>query len=327
MRRRKPGVDPLVHELIRDAVEVVVDLDVIVDVGPAAFPFRQLVPRHRQGLQCRPIQLGEERAAADAQARHRPVVDRVHTGVNGRVQRVEREECLMTQRGQHPALGDLDTHLDERFIGRRGGTRGNDHGAVVAREIGVGPVDLRFVATGGRDPALEIVRDPDGGTPLQEVEHPDMRADPGRQVLSARRLGIDQSTGAQHADEQLDGDLFARRRIDQVRPLPREIDKQLLARAMHLSHRRFHPAGPRAIPLAELAVGVAGRMRGAVLLPEEHERDARFFELEVELTPIGEHPIARRGPHGPDKQARFQRRVSRSSASGHVSAAASARWR
>jgi hypothetical protein len=77
---RKPGVDPLVHELIRHAIEVVVDLDVIVDVGPTVFPFRQLVSGHRQGLQRRLIQLGEERTAADPQACHRAVIDRLDAG-------------------------------------------------------------------------------------------------------------------------------------------------------------------------------------------------------------------------------------------------------
>ena len=117
-----------------------------------------------------------------------------------------------------------------------------------------------------------------------------MRADPGRQVLTAGGLGIDQSTGAQHADEQLDGDLFARRRIDQVRPLPREIDKQLLARAMHLSHRRLQPAGPLRDTARRIGCRRSRSDGRAILLPQEHERDAGFFQLEVELTPIGKRP-------------------------------------
>src|SRR6266851_6168648 len=46
--RREARLDPLVHELIRHAVEIVVNLDVIIDVDATRLPFRQLVARLRQ---------------------------------------------------------------------------------------------------------------------------------------------------------------------------------------------------------------------------------------------------------------------------------------
>ena len=42
---REAGLDALVRERIRHAVEVVIDVDVIIDVHAAGFPLRQLVPR------------------------------------------------------------------------------------------------------------------------------------------------------------------------------------------------------------------------------------------------------------------------------------------
>src|SRR5713101_9994089 len=75
-------------------------------------------------------------------------------------------------------------------------------------------------------------------TALKVVEHPHVRADPRRQILATRCFGIDQAARAEDADEELDHDLLAGLRIDQVRALAGEIDKQLLARAMHLAHRR-----------------------------------------------------------------------------------------
>ena len=134
------------HELIRHAVEVVVDLDVIVDVDATRLPFRQLVARARQRPERGPIELLEERAPADAGDLHRAVVDGVDALANGGVQIGEREEGAVPQRREDPALGDLDTHLDFGFVGRRRDARGNHHRAVVAGELGVGAVDLRLVA-------------------------------------------------------------------------------------------------------------------------------------------------------------------------------------
>ncbi len=117
--RREARLDPRVHELIRHAVEVVVDLDVIVDVDATRLPLRQLVARARQGLERRPIELLEERAPADAGDLHRAVVDGVDPLANGGVQIGEREEGAVPQRRQDPALRDLDTDFDFGFVGRR----------------------------------------------------------------------------------------------------------------------------------------------------------------------------------------------------------------
>ena len=162
---RHPGLDARVDQLIRHAVEVVIDLDVIVDIHSAGLPGRQLVPGARQRPQRGPIDLLEERAPTDPEALHRPRVDRVDARGDRGIEIGEREEGLMPEGGQDPPLGDLDTHFDLRLVGRRRDPSGDHHGAIVLREFGVGPVDLRFVAMRGRDAALEIVGHPDGGLP------------------------------------------------------------------------------------------------------------------------------------------------------------------
>ena len=118
-RLREARLDPRVHELIRHAVEVVVHLDVIIDVDATRLPFGQLVARARQGLERGPIELLEERAPADAGDLHRTLVDGVDALANGGVQIGEREERAVPQRRQDPALRDLDTDFDFRFVGRR----------------------------------------------------------------------------------------------------------------------------------------------------------------------------------------------------------------
>ena len=70
-------LDLLVHELVRHAVEVVVDLDVVVDVDATRLPLRQLVALAGKRPERRAIELLEERAPAHADRLHRPVVDGV----------------------------------------------------------------------------------------------------------------------------------------------------------------------------------------------------------------------------------------------------------
>jgi len=251
----------------------------------------------------------EERTSADAGDLHRAFVDGVDPLANGGVQIGEGKERAMPQDRQDPALRDLDTHLHFGFVGGGGHAGGNDHRTIMAGELSVGTVDLRLVAVGDRDAALQIVRHPDGGTTLKVVEHPHVRADPRRQILAPRGFGIDQAARAEDADEELDHDLLAGLRIDQVRARAGEIDEQLLARAMHLAHRRLERPRPPAIPVTKLAVGIPARVLGAILHPQQRERHARFLQLLVELRPLRDDPVADGRNGGSRKQARFQRGV------------------
>ena len=67
-------LDLLADQLERHAVDVALDVDVVVDVDAAPLPVRQDVTRGRQGPQRRAIDLLVQGAAADAQLLHGPVV-------------------------------------------------------------------------------------------------------------------------------------------------------------------------------------------------------------------------------------------------------------
>jgi len=64
--RRVADLDLLADQLVRHAVEVVLDLDVVVDVDAAQLPPRQDVSSGRRGPQRRAVELLVEDAAADA---------------------------------------------------------------------------------------------------------------------------------------------------------------------------------------------------------------------------------------------------------------------
>jgi hypothetical protein len=180
-------------------------------------PFPQLVARARKRRERRAIELLEERTPTDAEGLHRPLVNRIDALPNRGVEIGEREKGPMAQDGEHPALGDLHTDLRFRFVFRPRDSRGDDDRAIMLRELSVGAIDLGFVPVGQRDAALQIVRDPNGCTALEVLQHPHVRMDPGREVLATGGLGVDQSTGAEDADQELDGDLLAGGGIDQVR--------------------------------------------------------------------------------------------------------------
>src|SRR5712692_1925462 len=71
-----------------------------------------------------------------------------------------------------------------------------------------------------------------------------MRADPIRQLLAPRRLGVRKARRAQGGDEYLDRDDLAGTGVDYLGGAPGEIDEELLAGDMDLAHRRLQSAGP-----------------------------------------------------------------------------------
>ena len=114
-----------------------------------------------------------------------------------------------------------------------------------------------------------------------------MRADPIRQALCERRLGVGVVGGAHHRDEDLRRPDFAGAGVDQVNGLAGVIDKHPLAGGMGLAHRRRQPAFPGAVQFAPAAVGIAVRLALPVFLPQQHQRDAGPAQLVMHVGPIG----------------------------------------
>ena len=300
-------LDLLADQLERHAIDVALDLDVVVDVGAAQLPVRQDVARGRQGPERRPVDLLVEGAAADAQLLHRPVVELVEQDADRGVQRAELEEGLVAEAGEYPPLCDEYTILHSSLIPRFPRSRRNDDGAVVGGQVLVGAVDAGLVAAGAGDGALELVGDPQRGSAAEVLHHADMRVDPVRQLLGLGRRGVGEAAGAEHGDEQLDASELTRAPVDQARPLAGVVDERLLAGAVHLPHRRPQPPRPLPVDLAELGAAVAVRMDLRVLLPQQLQRDAVALELAVDVRAVGPDPVVHR--RGAWKQSSLERRV------------------
>ncbi len=69
---------------------------------------------------------------------------------------------------------------------------------------------LRFL----RRSTVLVVRHPDRGTPAQGVQHVDMGTRPRREILTRRRLRVDQAARPEHAEEEFGRNLLTARGVN-----------------------------------------------------------------------------------------------------------------
>jgi len=286
--RGEPDLDALVQELVGDAVVVVRDGDVVVDVDARVAPLGELIAGSRERAQQRAVELLEEGAARDAELAHQARVQRGKQVPDGRVQLSDAEELAMAEGGEDPPLNDEHIGLDDGLVTWMARPGRHDGGAVVLRKLQVSAVDDRLVATGLRDAAAEIVGHEDRRRAAEELHHPDMRGDPRGEILGQARLGVHVAARAQHADEQLHGDHFARRDVDDRRTLAREVHEGLLTGAVDLAHGGRQRAGPLVVMPAELAVPVPVGMVLQIFEVQPLERDPWSLELAVDPGHVGQ---------------------------------------
>jgi hypothetical protein len=105
-------------------------------------------------------------------------------------------------------------------------------------EVEIRPVEDRFVPVGAIGPDLRVVGHQLRRHIAHEGERPDMGADPIRQALRQRRLGIGVVGGAHSRDEDLRRADLAGAGVDQIDGLSGIVDEHPLAGGMGLVHRR-----------------------------------------------------------------------------------------
>ena len=303
--RGDPHVDLGADERVRDRIQEVMDLDVIVEIDARAPPFRELPILGGQGDEGVALDLLEQLAAADAEVAHGTLVHALHDERDGLVAFGEREEGQPAQPPENVGLRKSHAGLDFRLVPRLSRPRRQDADRVMRRHRAVGAVDLGIVERGLVDPALQIVGNQQLRRAAEKAEHAHVRAGPVRQLLRPGRLGIGEVRGAEHGDENLRLADFARRRIDDPDPLARIIDERLFPGDMVLAHHRRQPPFEPAKQIAEAAVAVTLRMALSVFLPEDHHRDAGTLQLARQGRPVrlDPPPLARRDPGAPKEPA------------------------
>jgi hypothetical protein len=137
--RRVARLQFLAHQLIRNAVIMSLDLDVIVDVRTDLLSLRQDVAFHRQGPQGGLVQLFEQAGSAGIPAfAERSSVQSIQQRRDGFVEVCQREEPGVTQRRHNPALSYLHAGLDLRLISGLVWTRRKNGQPIVFGHLAVG---------------------------------------------------------------------------------------------------------------------------------------------------------------------------------------------
>ena len=196
----------------------------------------------------------------------------------------------MPQPRENPALGDLDGDFDLRLVARFRRSRRDDRRAVVPRPVRVRPLDRRLIPARIGDAGPQLIRHDHRGDAAKVLHGPRVTLDEIDAALRERRLGVGVVGGAQHRDEELDGDELAGRRVHQRRPLPRVVDKRLLAGGVDLAHRGALLRQPAPIVPAERRIPIAVGMRRQILEMQELQRHARPTQLGVHPDQIGPRP-------------------------------------
>jgi hypothetical protein len=205
-----PHIDLGADERVRNRIQEVMDLNVIVEVDARAPPFRELPIVGRQPVEGVALDLLKQLPAANAEFAHGTLVHALHDKRDGRVAFGEREEGLPAQSPENIGLGKSHSSLDLGLIPRFSRACRKDSDRVIRRHRAVGAVDLGVVERGLADAALQIVRHKQLRRAAEKTEHAHMRADPVWQLLRPGRLRISEVRGAEHADENLRVANFAR---------------------------------------------------------------------------------------------------------------------
>ena len=267
--RGDPRLDLLADQLVRHAVVMLGELDVVIEVDATALPLGVFVGKGWQRHERRLVQRFEERPPAHAPTAHRAVVDLVEQGPDRRVEFGQREEAPVPQPRQNPAPDHLHPDLDFGLVPGLVGARRDDRGAVMPGQVGIGPIDHRLVKAGLGDAGLEIVADRLPGGAAEIRKGADMRGDPVRQLLAPHRLGVGEARRAQDGDKDLHRDHLAGATIDDLAGAAGEIDEQLLAGDMRLAHRRLQPARPSPVQVAVPGIAEPVGRAGPILLPQQ----------------------------------------------------------
>lgn len=292
---RHACVDLLTYEAVRNAVIVVINFDVVVNVDAALHEGRDLVSARRQRAQRRLVEPLEPFAVVALELFERTPVQVGDQLADRLVQFGQTVEPVVAQPCKDPALDDLYADLDLRLVLRLARPRRQHGGRVVVHEVLRGVAQHRFVPIGLGDQCLWVVGHQQLGNAAVEFQRVDQTADPVGHGLGTRRTCIGVVRGAEDGHEHVGLERDAAVAAEDRHGLPGEVGEQLLAGAVLLAHRALQRRSPVLVPLAELRIAV-GALVGVsldVLLPEQLPRHALAAQVAMHYRVIRLDPPGR----------------------------------
>ena len=111
--RRQPNLDFAAGKSVRDAVEMALELDMVVDADPANTPFGKAIGLRRQLGEVGPIELFEQRTAGDTEAPDRAFVVELPQQLADRgIEFSQTVEATVAQAAEQPSLDDQHRDFD-----------------------------------------------------------------------------------------------------------------------------------------------------------------------------------------------------------------------
>src|SRR6516162_144408 len=132
--------DQLLHQGVGNAVEVLVEYAMVVDVNPRLTPLAQVIGRRRQRLQSRLVYLLEQASPAAASFLEWSVIEDRQQFPDRCIGFTQAKELAMAQGRQDPTLHHLDVGLYGGFIASFVGTSRENSDAIMNGECLIGRI-------------------------------------------------------------------------------------------------------------------------------------------------------------------------------------------
>jgi hypothetical protein len=201
----------------------------------------------------------------------------------------------VAQRRHDPALTYLHSTLDLGLIPGPVGTRGHDSHPIMHRELLIGGVQIRIVATGSQDGRLGVIGHRQSRCSTVKFQRVDVRLDPGFHLLIASCFRVGVGTGSQHRNKQRCRPRLPRRGVIDGNRFPRPVDVHLLAGFVFLTQHHVQMPPPVLITLAKPTVAISFGMRLPVFFPHQLQRQmAMLLQLLMNGFPVRLRPLPRR---------------------------------
>jgi hypothetical protein len=167
----------------------------------------------------------------------------------------------------------------------------------VVGQLLIGGVEIRLIAAGLGDTALEVVGDDQLRHSAEVLEATGVTHHPLLQALAPGRLGVGVVGSAEYGHEDLGLAQFTGVGVDHRQGRPTVVDKQLLTGLVVLAHRGFLPLQPLLVEAAVMVVAVvAFGMALGVLLPQKLQGHDLGLKLLINHGPIGHCSVLRLYP-------------------------------
>src|SRR5205823_1173915 len=285
----EPHLDLAAREAVGNAVEMPLDIDMVIDADTAHAPFGEHIRLGRQRLERRPVELFEQLPARDAEPADRSLlVEPLEQIADLRIQLGEAVEPAIAQTTDQPAFDDQHAGFDFWLIAWPAWPGRQHGGAVVRCHLGIGSVDLRLVQAGLDDGDFGVVGNDETRHSANCRKGARVCSDPIAKRLRPDRFDVGEVGRAHDRDEDLRLVHLTGQPVDDHRHgVAGVIDEQLVATHMDLAHRDRELVFPASEELAEAGVAVALRIARDVLVPEDRQRDVLALQLPMDARPIG----------------------------------------